>query len=96
VRFNSAGNIDVRNGGTYSANASIPYVAGTTYRVRMVVDVPARTYSVYVTPAGGSEQALALNYAFRSEQAGANTLSALSSFTNGGTLRICNFAVSAL
>jgi len=94
VRFNSAGNIDARNAGAYSALASIPYVAGTTYRVRMAVDVPARSYSVYVTPAGGSEQALGLNYAFRSEQAAANTLSALASFTSGGILQVCNFTVS--
>jgi hypothetical protein len=94
VRFNSAGTIDTRNGDAYSALTSIPYVAGTTYRVRMVVDVPAHTYSAYVTPPGGSEQTLGLDYAFRSEQATANTLSALASFTNGGTLQICNFAVT--
>jgi hypothetical protein len=94
VRFNSSGNIDARNGGAYSALAPIPYVAATTYRVRMVVDVPGHTYSAFVTPSGGSEQALSLNYAFRSEQAAANTLSSLASFTNGGTLQICNLTVT--
>ncbi|MGA3006969.1 MAG: hypothetical protein ABSE59_03660, partial [Opitutaceae bacterium] len=32
---------------------------------RMVVNVTAGTYSVYVTPAGGSELTVGLNYAFR-------------------------------
>jgi hypothetical protein len=93
VRFNSSGNIDARNGGSYSALAPMPYVAEATYRVRMAVNVPAHSYSVYVTPPGGSEQTLALDYAFRSEQAAATTLSALASITNGGLLQICNFAV---
>jgi hypothetical protein len=31
----------------------------------MVVNVPANTYSVYVTPAGGSELTVGLNYGFR-------------------------------
>jgi hypothetical protein len=60
----------------------------------MVVNVSAHTYSVYVTSSGGSEQALGLNYVFRTEQAAANTLSALASFTNGGTLQICNLTVT--
>lgn len=94
VRFNSSGNIDARNGGEYSALAPIPYAGGTTYRVRMVVNVPAHTYSAYVTPSGGSEQALGVDYAFRSEQAAANALSSLASFTNGGTLQICNFTIT--
>jgi hypothetical protein len=94
VRFSSSGTIDARNGAAYSALTSISYVAATTYRVRMVVDVPAHSYSVYVTPSGGSEQAVGLNYAFRSEQAAANTLSALASFTSEGILPICNFTVT--
>ena len=94
VRFNSSGKIDARNGGAYSALASIPYVAGTTYRVRMVVNVPTHSYSVYVTPSGGIEQAVGLNYAFRTEQAAASTLSALASITNGGALQICGLTVT--
>ena len=32
------------------------------------------TYSAYVTPAGGSEVAIGVNYAFRSEQSAVGTL----------------------
>jgi hypothetical protein len=94
ARFNNVGAIDARNGGTYSALTSIPYAAGTTYRFRMVVNVPTHTYSVYVTPSGGSEQAVGLNYAFRSEQAAVNSLTAVGSFIIAGTLQLCNLTVT--
>jgi hypothetical protein len=96
VRFNASGNIDARNGGAYSALTSVPYTAGTTYRVRMVVDVSTKRYSVYVTPWRGSEQTVGIDYAFRSEQAAASTLSSLGSIVNAsaGTLQICNLIVT--
>jgi hypothetical protein len=65
ARFNPTGQIDSYNGTGY-ATSTIPYSAGVSYHFRMVVNVPAHTYSVYVTPAGGSEQTVGLNYAFRS------------------------------
>jgi hypothetical protein len=40
----------------------------------MVVNVSAHTYSVYVTPAGGSELTVGSNYAFRNT---ANTMTSL-------------------
>ena len=67
-RFNVSGNMDVRNGSTYTADLTAGYAAGTWYHVRMEIDVPSHTYSVYVTPAGQAEFALATNYAFRSDQ----------------------------
>jgi hypothetical protein len=69
VRFNTSNQIDVRNGGTYAADVAMPFTAGTTYRVRFWVDLPARTYSVFVQPSGGNEVRIANNYAFRTEQA---------------------------
>ncbi|MBI2789946.1 MAG: fibronectin type III domain-containing protein, partial [Elusimicrobia bacterium] len=62
VRFTTAGSVDARNGGVYAADASIPYVAGATYKFRLAVDPPARRYSVYVTPPGAAERLLAMNY----------------------------------
>jgi hypothetical protein len=56
--------------------------------------VPTHTYSVYVTPSGGSEQAVGLNYAFRSEQAAVNSLTAVGSFVIAGTLQLCNLTVT--
>src|SRR5205085_10911206 len=74
VRFNTSGTIDARDGGTYHAASTILYAASTTYHFRLAVNVPAHTYSIYVTPAGGSEQAVGLNYAFRTEQATVSSL----------------------
>ena len=80
VRFNSSNTIDVRNGSAYSADVSVPYSAGTTYHFRMVVNVATDTYSVYVTPQGGSQIELATNYAFRTEQATDTSLSDVGEF----------------
>jgi hypothetical protein len=55
----------VRDGTRYRADQVLIYEAGRRYHVRMVVDPPARRYSVYVTPEGGQTVALATNYAFR-------------------------------
>jgi hypothetical protein len=73
ARFNPSGDIDAYNGTAYGAS-TIPYSANVSYHFRLVVNVPAHTYSVYVTPAGGSELTVGVNYAFRST---ANTVTSL-------------------
>jgi len=65
ARFNPTGQIDAYNGTGYAAVSTINYSAGVTYHFTLVVNVPANTYSVYVTPAGGSELTVGLNYGFR-------------------------------
>jgi beta-glucanase (GH16 family) len=65
VRFNTSGDIDARNGGAYAAASTIHYSAGVAYHFRLVVNIGTQTYSIYVTPAGGSELTVGLNYAFR-------------------------------
>jgi hypothetical protein len=100
VRFNTSGNIDARNGGAYTAAATVPFSANSTYHFRLAVNVSAHTYSIYVTPPGGSELTVGSNYAFRTEQ---NTVSALNYWgafvdvsTSGGagTLSVANFTTS--
>src|SRR5262249_55517418 len=68
ARFNPSGNIDARNGGAYAATSTIPYSANVSYHFRLVVNVPAHTYSVFVTPAGATERTVGTNFAFRTEQ----------------------------
>jgi hypothetical protein len=98
VRFNTSGNIDARNGGAYAAAATIPFSAGVSYHFRFVVNVPTHTYSIYVTPAGGSEITVGSNYAFRTEQ---NAVTSLDTWnvdvaaTPGGSVTISNLAVTA-
>jgi phage replication-related protein YjqB (UPF0714/DUF867 family) len=94
VRFNSQGKIDARNGGAYAALSQIPYSPNTSYHLRFLVNVPAHTYSVYVTPAGGSEQTVGINYAFRTEQATVSSLNNWSLFSDAGSMRVCNFTIS--
>ena len=97
VRFNPSGNIDVRNGSTYAAAYTQPYTAGSTYHFRVVVNVPAHTYSVYITLPGSSEQTLASNYAFRSEQASATSLNYWTSYEDSASaapVQVCSFSLS--
>jgi hypothetical protein len=95
TRFNPTGTIDARNAAAYAANSSIPYTAGSTYHFRLAVDVSARTYSIFVTPPGGSEIVLGTNFAFRSEQAGVTSLDnwgmKVSTTATSNTETACNF-----
>ncbi|MDF2927348.1 MAG: Fibronectin type domain protein [Paenibacillaceae bacterium] len=65
LRMNPQGNFDARNGTAYSADVVMPYESGKTYKVIMAVNMPMKTYSVYITPEGGQRQLLAQNYVFR-------------------------------
>ena len=56
-----------RNGETYSAINEVTYVANETYHVKMVTDLTAQIYSVYVTPPGGVETLIAKDYQFRKQ-----------------------------
>jgi GH18 family chitinase len=88
VRFNTTGTIDARNGGAFTTG-TIPFSANTTYHFRLVVNVPAHTYSAYVTAPGGAEQTIGTNLAFRTEQAAVTSLSQATfnvNATPGGSL----------
>src|SRR5262245_5926220 len=96
TRFNPSGAIDARNGGAYAALSTIPFSGGVRYHFRLVINVPAHTYSIYVTPAGGTEQTVGTNFAFRTEQ---NAVTALDwwgldvNVSNPGSLTTCNFTL---
>ncbi|MBI3298900.1 MAG: DUF4082 domain-containing protein [Elusimicrobia bacterium] len=94
VRFNPAGFIDARNGGAYAAAAPIPYSAGTAYRFRLAVDVPAHTYSAFVRTGASPEQLVGGNFAFRTEQGAVGTLDNLGLFAATGSETACNLAIS--
>ncbi|MBI4423667.1 MAG: hypothetical protein HY554_08070 [Elusimicrobia bacterium] len=94
VRFNSSGRIDARNGGAYAAAASIPYSAGLTYRFRLAVNVPARTYSAYVRAPGASERLLGSNYAFRTEQRSVASLGNMGLYASAGSETACTVAAA--
>ena len=96
ARFSSSGNIDARNGGGYSAASTIPYTAGKLYKLRFVVNVPSHTYSLFVTPEGGTELLVGQNFAFRTEQSQVTTLNNYSLFADAGAAQVCNFGAPSL
>ncbi len=93
ARFNSLSDIDARNGGAYAAAATIPYAGAKTYHFRLVINVPAHTYSVFVTPPGGTELTVGSNFAFRTEQNTVTSLDHWGVYAASGTDKVCNFSV---
>jgi hypothetical protein len=93
ARFNTDGNIDARNGGIYAAANVIPYTANVKYSFRFAVEILNHTYSVFVTPAGGVEQTVGENFAFRTEQNAVTNLNnfAVTVVSATGTNTVCNF-----
>lgn len=96
VRFNNLGRIDARNGGTYGAASAIAYTAAKNYRVRLVVNMPSKTYSAYVRQGDGAEQLVGKDYAFRTEQTAVVSLDHLGLMTTGGSAQACALAVNAV
>src|SRR5499433_1983136 len=97
ARFNPTGNIDARNGGAYAAASTIPYSANVTYHFRLTVNVPAHNYSIFVRPAGGAEQTVGTNFAFRTEQNTVTSLDWWGTFVNAstpGSTTVCNFTIT--
>jgi hypothetical protein len=93
IKFNSAGVIQARDGDTFAPSA-VPYAAGDTYQFRLVENLPAATYSVFVTPQGASEIPLGTNLQVPTDQRGATTLTGWGIQVNApdnATLSVCNF-----
>ena len=95
VRFNTNGEMDARNGPDYGADTQMSYSMNTVYHFRIDVNIPDHTYSVYVTPQGGSEQTLATDYAFRSDQSTATDLNYWGLIADAGTQEVCDFQVGS-
>jgi hypothetical protein len=96
TRFGTSGMIEALNGATYGATSAVSYSAGAKYGFRMVVNVSAHTYSVYVTAPGGSEQTLGTNLAFRPGQETVTSLNSWGLVTQAaamGSTTACGFAV---
>jgi hypothetical protein len=89
VRFNTANqHIEARSAATYPPTG-IVWSAGSTYRLRFVVNVPAHTYDAFVTVPGGTEQIIGTGLAFRSNYATVTSLNNLRGSVDGGSIRIC-------
>ena len=87
VRFNGDGFCDARNGNSYERIADVPYSAGESYHIKVIgqIDTTAGssgTYSVWVTPPGGTETIIAEHFKYRSAQANVDTLKNWGYFVN--------------
>ncbi len=99
VRFNTSGTIDAVNGsspgGNYTADNTVAYTGGTTYHFHVSVNPTGHTYSVVVTPNGGSAVNLATNYQFRSDQATLSSFNNWAIFALTGSHTVCGITVAA-
>jgi uncharacterized membrane protein len=93
VLFAPDGEIKVRNGAAYPASG-VRYGPGN-YRFRMVVNVPANTYSVWYRLPNQPEQPLATNFQFRGNPVTAldNWMIRVDETSPGPDLRVCNVRV---
>jgi hypothetical protein len=95
IDFSPAGVIRVRDGETF-VPSNVPYAAGETYHFRLVGNLPAATYSVFVTPPGAPEVPLGTNLQVSSDQRGAKTLTGwgmLANAPDGATLGVGHFSL---
>jgi hypothetical protein len=90
VKLHSTGDFEALNGSSYSSTNTINWVAGSTYQFSVVCNLTAGTYSVYVTPPGGSQQTLASNFAVQSGSA--TTLNNWGMQDTSSSLQVCNFS----
>ncbi|WP_025743205.1 VPS10 domain-containing protein [Aquimarina pacifica] len=90
VRFNTSGNIDVRNGSSYGSTNTVGYSPYTTYNFRIEVDFNNNQYDVYVSEENQSEILLADNFNFRSEKSALSKINSWSTFSNFGSISICD------
>ncbi|GAA4114032.1 hypothetical protein GCM10022393_13290 [Aquimarina addita] len=93
VRFNTSGYIDVRDGSNYSSTLLKSYKSGTTYDIRIKVDLDNKKYDVYVQDNNHTEQLLADDFNFRTEQASVSVFNNWATYGNTGTLVICDFEI---
>jgi hypothetical protein len=93
VRFGTSGNLDVRNGTAYSSLVPIKYTV-TDYHFRLVVDVPGKKYSAYVTYGGMPEVTLGTDLAYRdSSDVPAQFSHWGVEAVAGSNMRICGFLI---
>ena len=95
VRAATTGFFDVMDSTAYRADTSVAHVPGARYHIKIVANLPAGTYSVHVTPPGGSPTLIADNYAFRASAPTMNDIGKMVlKSTNDSDLKVENLSIS--
>jgi hypothetical protein len=95
IHFSAAGVIEVRDGDTFSATTT-PFAPGSAYHFRLVGNLPAATYSVFVTPTGATEIPLGTNLQMPSALLGITAFNGWgiqTSSPEGAILGVCQFSL---
>jgi hypothetical protein len=95
IHFSPASFVQAANGDVLIPS-TLSYAAGQTYHFRLTENLPAATYSVFVTPPGATEIPLGTNLQVPLNQHGATTLNGWGLQVNApdlATLAVCNFAL---
>lgn len=95
IHLSPVGLIQAANGDVL-VPSNIPYAAGQTYRFRLTENLPAATYSLFVTAPGATEIPLGSNLQVPPNQRGVTTLAGWGLLVNGpdgATLSVCGFAL---
>jgi hypothetical protein len=94
VRMNRYGRFDVRNGRNYDADINVSYSANSIYHVRILSDLDAGTYDVWVTPPGGTMTRIAKDYSFRSDAPPTDDLGKVCLIDYSGEFRVENHTLA--
>ena len=93
MRFGPTGYIEARDGDTYRADRVIGYEAGRQYSLYFVIDLPSKTYSLFLRnyPGYTEDVEIAHGYRFRTQQATTSRLDHVASIVDRtGTLEVCS------
>jgi hypothetical protein len=72
----------------FSCPADEPSSGGKKYSFWFQINIPARTYNVYVTPEGGSQVQVGADFAFR---VSASVLNNVTYHADAGSDEVCSF-----
>ena len=93
ARLAPSGQVDARNGGTYSAYGSYAYQVGSPMQFRIVADLTTHTYALE-DPGGGQ---IGADYQFRTEQSSVTHLDHFGVIVDSstGTVQVCPTAAAS-
>jgi hypothetical protein len=90
----AGGIILARNGDNWDWTTTIVYTPGMKYHFRVFADAQTQTYSVFVTPEGGTQQTLAKAFKFGYTPTPVTSFDYWALYTfSDQTLKVCNFVL---